>query len=212
MAQEEIFDIYDDNGVHIGVKPRSEVHRDGDWHCAFHCWIIHPDGYLLLQQRSADKDVCPNMLDISAAGHYCAGETMRDGVREVEEELGIRVGFEELIPLGLRMSCMKGENVLDRHFSDAFLYVSDRDLMDYHLQLAEVTGLLALPIEEGIALVKGERDSLVVEGIWYDAAGVIQREHRLISAEMFIPTRDRYFLKVLLLARRCLQGETDLYI
>jgi len=28
----EVVDIYDDLGKPIGVKPRRQVHRDGDWH------------------------------------------------------------------------------------------------------------------------------------------------------------------------------------
>jgi isopentenyldiphosphate isomerase len=212
MTQEELFDIYDDNGLHIGVKPRSEVHRDGDWHRVFHCWIIHPDGYVIVQHRNATKDVFPNMLDITVGGHYSTGETVRDGVREIEEEVGITVRFEELIPLGIRVSAVKDGNALDRQFSDEFFYISDRDLINYHPQLSEVSGLIAFPIEEGIALLKAECDSLLVEGVWYNDAGVIQREKRPITRQMMIPTMDPYFIKILILARRCLRGETDLYI
>src|SRR5215510_7041074 len=100
----EIFDIYDENMRHIGTKERSAVHRDGDWHKTFHAWVIFRDergDWVLLQKRSADKDTFPNLLDISAAGHYSAGETMQDGLRELHEELGLtEAKFEDLIPLG----------------------------------------------------------------------------------------------------------------
>lgn len=209
---EELFDIYDDNGVHIGVKPRSAVHRDGDWHRVFHCWIIHPDGYLLVQHRNAHKDVFPNRLDITVGGHYSAGESVRQGVREIEEEVGITVAFEELIPIGLRVSTAKDGSAIDRQFSDEFFYISRRDLMEYRLQFSEVSGLIALPIEEGLAFLKGASESLLVEGVWYDDAGVLHRETRPITRDMLIPTLDYYFERVLILARRCLQGETDLYV
>ena len=212
MTQEELFDIYDDSGLHIGVKPRSEVHRDGDWHRVFHCWIIHPDGYILMQQRHPNKDMFPNKLDITAAGHYSAGETTRDGVREIKEEVGITVVFEELISLGLRVACAKEGALVDRQFCDEFFYISRRDLADYRLQVEEVIALVAVPIEDGIALFKGTRNSIMTEAYWRDPNGEMTRGWRAITRDMFIETVDPYALKIFLLARRWLQGETDLYI
>jgi isopentenyldiphosphate isomerase len=209
---EELFDIYDDNGVHLGSKPRSAVHRDGDWHRVFHCWIVDPRGYLLVQQRSPNKDLFPNKLDITAAGHYSAGEVMRDGVREVEEEMGLKVAFEELVPLGLRISIKRDGTLIDRELADVFFYRSNRDLTEYRLQEEEVSGLIAFPIHEGIALFKGQCDSVLAEGLWRDDTGVYQREQRPITRDMFIETLDAYALKILILARSFLRGEADLYI
>ena len=106
----ELFDVYDEALNHIGVKARAAVHRDGDWHQVFHCWVIGRDAdggsFVILQKRAPNKDY-PGKIDISAAGHLEAGETVRDGVREIEEELGLQVGFEDLIPLGRRLGIMK---------------------------------------------------------------------------------------------------------
>ena len=91
----ELFDIYDEGWNHIGVKARADVHRDGDWHQVFHCWVIGRgsggDGYVVLQKRGPNQDTYPGKIDISAAGHFEAGETRRDGVREIAEELGLCV-------------------------------------------------------------------------------------------------------------------------
>ncbi|MBZ0275880.1 MAG: NUDIX domain-containing protein, partial [Anaerolineae bacterium] len=94
----EILDIYDEQLNKIGTKERGAIHRDGDWHKVFHCWVAYRDesgrDFVVLQRRGPDTEVFPNLLDISAAGHYQAGETVRDGVREVREELGITVQFD----------------------------------------------------------------------------------------------------------------------
>ena len=90
---DEIIDIYDCNMNHLGTAPRSQAHKEGLWHKAFHCWIVKraSDGNhrVLLQLRSKNKDSHPSLLDISAAGHLQAGETPKDGIREIEEELGL---------------------------------------------------------------------------------------------------------------------------
>jgi hypothetical protein len=39
---EEQFDIYDQNNQPLNiVKPRSEVHTEGDWHRTIHIWILN---------------------------------------------------------------------------------------------------------------------------------------------------------------------------
>jgi isopentenyldiphosphate isomerase len=89
---------------HVGTAGRLQVHADGWWHQTFHCLIIsqrNDQPSLLLQLRHPDKDTFPNLLDISCAGHLLAGESAEDGVRELEEELGVQVAFSSLIPCGI---------------------------------------------------------------------------------------------------------------
>ena len=84
----ERLDVLDELGAHVGVERRDVVHRDGLWHRCFHLWVLSGGG-VLLQRRAADKDAFGGMLDATAAGHLLAGESVADGVREAEEELGV---------------------------------------------------------------------------------------------------------------------------
>lgn len=206
----EILDIYDENMTLIGVKSRDEVHREGDWHKVFHCWVIYRDDtgqdWVILQKRAPDKDTFPDMLDISAAGHYSAGETIHEAMRELEEELGLFPKFEELIPLGVRVGVTKYKNLIDRQFSDVYLYICNQALEDYNYQKEEITGLVALNIKEGLRLFTGEVDSLDVSAIGYENDMVT------ITKADFIPVHDHYMEKIFLLATRCLNGDSHLYI
>ncbi|MBR4078736.1 MAG: NUDIX domain-containing protein [Christensenellaceae bacterium] len=86
----ELFEILKQNGKPTGrLKPRGEVHRDGDLHGSIHVWVL--DGNeVLLQKRSADKDVFPGYIDASCTGHIDPGETpVEAALRELSEELGI---------------------------------------------------------------------------------------------------------------------------
>ena len=96
---EELFDILDENGNPTGkTKPRSEVHREGDWHKVVHIWMINEKGEVLLQRRCATKDSSPNMLDISSAGHLSAGDDSINGaIREIKEELATDIKVGSLI-------------------------------------------------------------------------------------------------------------------
>ncbi|MFC5452962.1 NUDIX hydrolase [Paenibacillus aestuarii] len=167
--QEEIFDIYDEQMNWIGTAPRSEVHAQGHWHQTFQCWILsceESEPNLLLQLRSADKDLFPNLLDISSAGHLAAGETVRDGVRELEEELGLKVEFDELLACGtFAEEDLMSESLIDREFCHIFIYRCDQPLKNYQLQEAEVSGIFAVKMKAFEKLVSGEAASATVSGI-----------------------------------------------
>ncbi|MYD10259.1 MAG: NUDIX domain-containing protein [Chloroflexi bacterium] len=205
----ELFDIYDEALNHIGVKPREQVHRDGDWHHVFHCWVIgrDPDGaaFIVLQKRALDRDY-PSKIDISAAGHLEAGESVCDGVREIEEELGLRVAFEDLLPLGIRIGATKIGDFIDRQFCHVYFYECDRALESYRYQDEEILGLVKLPIDEGIRLFSSE-----VSAVRVKAVGLGSDYIELTLAD-FIHSPDKYALKILILARRYFAGETRLWI
>jgi len=206
----EMFDIYDEALNHIGWKPRDEVHREGEWHRVFHCWVIYRDAegedWVIIQKRAANKTTWPDFLDVSAAGHYEAGEAVPDGLRELEEELGLTPQFDALIPLGKRVSIARYKDIIDCQIADVFFYICDQPLSAYRYQKEEIAGLVAVNVDEALALFSGE-----VESINAPAAG-LGVPIITISPDDFIPTHDRYFYKTLVLAKRCLNGESHLLI
>ena len=97
----EYFDEYDENGHSLKRKAtREEAHRLGLWHKTVHIWLLCQNE-VLIQQRSFQKDSYPGYYDISSAGHLSAGDTLLQGaLREVEEELGLKLTSSDFIPLG----------------------------------------------------------------------------------------------------------------
>ena len=92
LGEEERFDLVDEDCRLVGsTKPRSEVHRDGDWHQAVHVWVLFHDTWrVVMQRRCKHKDSWPLMWDISAAGHVTAGgKPLETAKRELAEELGL---------------------------------------------------------------------------------------------------------------------------
>lgn len=84
-------EIVDERGNVIGLAQRSEVHANPSLiHRVVHALVFSPEGELLLQKRSLNKDVAPGKWDISVGGHVAVGEKPSLSVeREMEEELGI---------------------------------------------------------------------------------------------------------------------------
>lgn len=156
----ERLDVYDDALRHTGVKERGRVHLDGDWHRSFHCWLVSPARRtLLVQRRSAAKATFPGALDVSVAGHYRAGEGVRQGCRESEEELGLQVDPDRLIPMGRSVTASRHGYLIDREVADVFLYTSDVRPEALTPDPDEVGAVLEVPLADGLAMFVGEREA-----------------------------------------------------
>ena len=163
----ELLEVYDSEGRPTGVaKPRGAVHRDGDWHLAFFCWVARPTPNgpeLLLQQRALRKDVFPGRFDASSAGHVRFGETLDEAAREIEEELGIRVELAELIGLPRhRQQHHHPNGLIDReHHALHLLAVGPPDAA-YRPSPHEVLGLAWIDGDDLMALAEGRTESATV--------------------------------------------------
>ena len=101
QSSNEVFDVVDANDQVIAQSTRAEVHAKRLVHRAVHILVSHPDGSLLLQQRSEHKDTYPLAWTTSCAGHLDAGEGyLEAALREIPEELGVAVAADELRFLG----------------------------------------------------------------------------------------------------------------
>jgi isopentenyl-diphosphate delta-isomerase type 1 len=89
---DEWFDLLDsvDRRV-IGRARRPVCHRHpGLLHGVVHVLVFDHTGRLLLQQRSATKDIQPGKWDTSVGGHRLPGEAPETAAaRELREELGV---------------------------------------------------------------------------------------------------------------------------
>jgi isopentenyldiphosphate isomerase len=161
MADDELLDVFDERGWHVGAKRRADVHRDGDWHLAFHLWVVRRDG-VLLQRRARTKASWPGRLDASAAGHLLAGEAVRDGLREAEEELGVAYAFGDLEPLGVhRVADAEQEGRLNRELQHVFAVRDERALEAWTaFDRMEVDGLVLVAHPDFAALAGGAPEAV----------------------------------------------------
>ncbi len=144
-ADDEILDVFDERGWHVGTKRRADVHRDGDWHLAFPLWVVAPAG-VLFQRRARSKSSWPGFLDASAAGHLLAGESIRDGLREADEELGTAYAFDDLVQLGVhRVADAERSGVVNRELQHVFAIRDDRPLTAWRdFDRVELDGLVLI--------------------------------------------------------------------
>jgi isopentenyldiphosphate isomerase len=205
----ETFDVLNCRGRKTGeIISRDKAHRTGAWHGAFHCLVIYERegrGHALFQKRSSLKKIAPGKIDVSVGGHYAAGENAATaGPREIKEELGLDVKFDDLLPVGRRVFvyCFT-PGVMEYEFQDIFLLPRNFRLQEITLQKEEVDGLLEMDIELGIKLFS--REIPQAEGRFYKSGSEAGRVE--VSVEEFVPCLDNYYLKLLLLSQRYVGGE-----
>ena len=219
----ERLDLYNARGEPLGVtKPRNLTHRDGDWHKTFHCWVIYADAAgqatIVFQQRGKQVEHWPAKLDITAAGHYRVGEGIEGGIREIAEEIGLTVSRAQLIAVGTRVSVDEFQpGVIDHALQEVYFLIDQRPLSAYTPQLEEVSGFAAIPAPLLLQLLTRQIDRLAAAGVILQPDGQKTPPHLkphefIVTQADFIPSLDRYYHKVAVLAQRILRGENYLWI
>ena len=164
MERMESIDVLDATGAFAGrIKSKPDVHRVGDWHRSVHVWIVAGDGRVLIQRRSPRKENHPGLWDVSAAGHISAGESpVESAIREVEEELGLRIEPRELQHVATlsESHVLNGGKYLDNEFHEIFVVRRDVDVTSLTLQATEVEDVALVTVEEmgGYEMVPHEEE------------------------------------------------------
>ena len=130
----ELFDIVDDNDVVIGQAARSECHGNPALvHRAVHVMVFNREGDLLLQKRSADKDIQPGKWDTSVGGHLDSGESyLAAAHREMKEELGLSG-----LPLTFLYSS-RIRNDIESENIQTYLVITDQQIVFSRAEISEV--------------------------------------------------------------------------
>lgn len=74
---EELIDVLDLFGIKTGiVKEKSQIKKDGNYHRAIAVLIINEKNEILMQKRSSNKKVYPNLWSIFVKGHVRSNESV----------------------------------------------------------------------------------------------------------------------------------------
>ena len=166
---DEMVDVLTETGKFTdNVEIKQLCHKKGLWHKAVAVFIINSKKQVLLQRRSKNKKMWPDMWDISAGGHVLAGEFgFQAIIREIKEELGLSVKKEEIIFIGCSTSINKKGDILNKHFNEYYIVTKDIDEKNLSLQKEEVSEVKWINKEEIIERIKNNYDEITdKEGCW----------------------------------------------
>ena len=91
LASQEIVTVVDDRNRVVADLPRHRVRSENLIHRATYIFVFDRQGRVLVQRRTAIKDMYPSYYDLAAGGIVAAGESYETcAEREAAEEIGIR--------------------------------------------------------------------------------------------------------------------------
>ena len=168
----ELFDVLNDKGQFTGEsKTIEEVHRLGLWHRTVHVWIVNSQNELLIQKRSVQMQFCPNLWDISSAGHIEAGQSsVGTAVKEIEEELGLHLSQSDLKRIFTVVQQFEWNNGIlkNNEYNDVYLVKKDLDINELKFDPVEVAEVRLIGIKELENRIKDKDESFVNHDAEYE--------------------------------------------
>lgn len=195
--EHELLTVFNEKHQKVGENTRAFIHQEGLWHETFHCWFVQRINgvpHLYFQQRSNVKKDFPGLFDITAAGHLLANETVNEGIREVQEELGIILSMEDLRPIGILKDSIVQKNFIDNEFAHTYVYMMVGGSPSFHLQEEEVSAIYSAPISEVVRLYEREVDQISLGCILSINKDRLEIK---VSLEDFVPHGGDYMKQVL---------------
>lgn len=209
----KLIDIFNDRYEPVGTEDKKTAHAKGLWHRTFSALAINPTTRRVLLQKKAPGRYSfdrPDYADITVGGHYHAGETIADGVREVHEELGLPVAYGDLHPIGLRQAAVTlAPDYIEREFQHWHLIPLDVAFEEIPLADAEVSGLVDIALDDAISLADGSIDTVPARYATRTDTALEYSEATLATADL-IPNYlklDQLYLRLFVAARRFCAGE-----
>jgi hypothetical protein len=191
------------------TKYVEEARDDGDWIGTFNLWIVQTSPFpaIIYQQRPPDATWAPNCLDVSSAGHYSAGESLWDGLREVKEELGKTYAHEDITYLGRRLNVAKDiQGRLRNTVIEIGIIVDNAPIESFILDPHEIVAICVCPLEDLVKVQTQENYSFEAQAIRNDRT----RYTIKVTKDLFPYNWDNYHFKMALIAERFVRGERNL--
>ena len=146
--------LLDEAGAPVGEARKSEIHHDDTpLHLAFSCYVLDPEGRLLVTTRATTKPSFPGVVTNTVCGHPIPGEDLAQAVRRrARSELGVDVRDLRLVlpEFGYR-AAMNG--LVEYERCPVFVGWTDDSTMDP--DPAEVDGAAWVPWTDFSASVLG---------------------------------------------------------
>lgn len=139
VMREEVV-LLDEKGAALGSAPKETVHgRVTRLHLGFSCYLVNPDGLVLLTRRAPTKATWPEVWTNSCCGHPMPGEAIVDAVkRRLRDELGTSAKGVDLILPAFRYRAVMENGVWENELCPVFRAWVAEDIDPNPLEVAEL--------------------------------------------------------------------------
>ena len=126
----EFWDLYTADRILVGrTHVRGDILPMDNYHMVVRVCILNTKGECLISKRASDKVPWPNLWEIPGGAAVAGEDSLMAALREVKEELGIKLDPSGGITIG--------EQWNDECFIDVWRFVQDVDIRDIQFQPGE---------------------------------------------------------------------------
>lgn len=155
----EYWDLYDADRNPLGrTIKRGDAFAEGEYYVCCEIWMQNSEGKFLMTQRHPDKKA-GGLWEFTGGGVLAGETTKQAAVREVQEELGLRIEESELTLLEVYQH--------KNYFMDIFLVKKDVDVSALTLQAEEVVDAKWVSHEELLQMIT-EKQTVWSVGLRYE--------------------------------------------
>ena len=168
--------IYDSKMTYIGKEDKKIVHQTCLWHKVFSGIMYNKSARKIYFQTIYPKEAYTfereDFIDFSVGGHIEDNEKVIDaGVREVGEELGIKITQNDLKFLGIRIcNCDLSVTYKVREFQHFYAFETTKYLKDMNFLSSdnEVKSVIEIDIDKFLSLLVGDVDEILANEMVLD--------------------------------------------
>lgn len=144
----------------IGQEERDVIHRDGLWHQEINIWFYTPNGEIIFQHRSKDKDMFADKLDATVGGHVEIDSTYDEtAIIEAKEETGLDLKIKDLqlIDVVQRKSFDEDSGLQNNSFKAIYTYLYKGPLEDLTPEKNKALGFELWDIDDLLNIGEDDR-------------------------------------------------------
>lgn len=151
----EVFWVVDEKDSPLfPVYGKEVLHSNNYRHRGVHVFIEVFGGYFIIQKKATNTEN-GGLLSSAVSGHVRYGETYKEAaIREVKEELGLKVDPDELEEIAYVHPCKATNN----EFVKLYSYLLDPREESIQINEAEMDGIIIVPLNEVIEDVDKNRN------------------------------------------------------
>ena len=155
----EYWDLYDADRKSLGrTIKRGDAFAEGEYYVCCEIWLRNSEGKFLMTQRHPDKKA-GGLWEFTGGGVLAGETTKQAAVREVQEELGIRIDESELTLLEVYQH--------KNYFMDIFVVKKDVNVSALTLQPEEVVDAKWVSHEDLLRMIE-EKQTVWSVGLRYE--------------------------------------------
>lgn len=153
INNQELLFIVDENNQPLKPRLRSFAHKNKLWHRTSGIWVINKNKKVLCQKRSLKKDTNPGLWEAFFGGHLAPGEEyLHNAVQELNEELGLNLSEDNLIPYKI----LKSDKPNHKEFQGIYALILNQNQFNFEEDEIDQLKWVSLDEIKNILVVRKE--------------------------------------------------------